>query len=118
MFNLLIGYEADSWNEGSYQFHRSRVVNSYTVEEIRERYKGLSDKSIEELKSLPSLFVTEDESVDSRIGYITNIRLRKNEVVVEFEFDNFLPALPSGTVRKLSNDLDIRGHELGFRLTG
>ena len=74
MFNLLISYSSESWNTSPYECDRSRAAVEYTATEISERYKDFTVAAIEELKSFPTLFVTENESSDSRIGYITNIR--------------------------------------------
>lgn len=91
---------------------RSRVAVEYTADEISERYKFFDERAIEELKSFPTLFVTENESVDSRVGYVTEIRLRQSSVVFSFEFDAALPALPSGSIEALRVDLDLGAWEL------
>ena len=70
MFNLLISYEPESWDSSPYELDRSRAVVEYTDDEISERYKFFNEKAIQELKSFPTLFVTENETVESRIGYI------------------------------------------------
>lgn len=112
MFNLLISYSPDSWESSPYECDRSRAVVEYTADEISERYKFFDDAAIEELKSFPTLFVTENESVESRIGYITNIRLRNNSVVIEFEFDPILPPLPIGAIEAMRVSIDLGRWEL------
>lgn len=112
MFNLIISYNPDSWNSSSFELDRSRVAIEYTANEISERYKFFDEKAIEELKSFPTLFVTEDESVESRIGSVTNIRLRQNSVVFDFEFDPALPRLPIGAIESLRADIDLGSWEL------
>ncbi|MCG7533535.1 nucleotide-binding protein [Pseudoalteromonas sp. OOF1S-7] len=84
----------------------------YTADEISERYKFFSESAIEELKSFPTLFVTENESVESKIGYVKNIRLRQNSVVFDFEFDHALPSLPVGAIEALRVDIDLGSWEL------
>ncbi len=112
MFNLLISYSPDSWNSGTYELDRSRAAVEYTADEISERYKFLDDKAIQELKTFPALFVTENESVESRIGYITSIRLRQTTVVIGFEFDPVLPSLKIGAIEDLRADIDLGRWEL------
>lgn len=112
MFNLLIAYGPNSWDEGPFELERSRVAVEYTADEIAERYRTLDENAIEELKSFPALFVIENEEAESRIGYITGIRLRQNTVVFEFEFDPILPRLPVGTVESLRVDIDLGRLEL------
>lgn len=112
MFNLIVSYNPESWDSSPYELDRSRVAIEYTADEISERYKFLDDKAIEELKSFPALFVTENESVESRIGYVTSIRLRQNSVVFDFEFDPAFPTLPVGAIEDLRIDIDLGGWEL------
>ena len=112
MFNLLISCGDESWNTFTYEYERSRVAVEYTADEISERYKFLDQNAIEELKSFPTLFVTEGETVESRIGYITSIRIRQQAVVIDFEFDPILPALARGTIDSLRLDIDLGKFEL------
>ena len=112
MFNLNISYGAGSWDSSPAELERSRVAVEYTANEISERYKFLDSRAIQELKSFPTLFVIENEESESRIGYITNIRLRQNTVVFDFEFDQYLPSLPIGTIEDLRVDIDLGSWEL------
>lgn len=112
MFNLLISHDPESWTSSPFELDRSRVAIEYTADEISERYKFLDDKAIEELKSFPSLFVVENEEVESRVGYITNVRLRQSTVVFDFELDTILPSLPIGSIEALRIDFDLGRWEL------
>lgn len=77
-------FDPESWASSPFKLERSRAAIEYTADEISERYKFLDDKAIEELKSFPSLFVVENEEVESWVGYITNVRLRQSLVVFDF----------------------------------
>lgn len=112
MFNLLISYAEDSWSESPTEFDKSRVAVEYTNDEISERYKMLNEQAIEELKSFPSLFVTENETTESRIGRITDLRVRSNSVVIGFEFDPIFPPLPKGAIENIKVDIDLGKWEL------
>lgn len=112
MFNLLISFGEDSWKKSPTEFSKSRIAIEYTADEISERYKFLDANAIEELKSFPSLFVTENETTESRVGYITELRIRQSTVVIEFEFDPIIPPLPKGTIEKISADIDLGKWEL------
>lgn len=112
MFNLLISADPESWDRSSYELDRSRAAVEYTADEISERYKFFDDTAIEELKSFPTLFVTENEQTESRIGYITDIRLRRSTIVINFKFIPDLPSLPIGTIEGLRNDIDLGRWEL------
>lgn len=112
MFNLLISYSEDSWTSSPTEFDRSRVAVEYTANEISERYKLLNQEAIEELKGFPSLFATENESTESRIGRITDIRLRSSAVVIHFEFDAIFPPLPKGAIESIRTEIDLGRWEL------
>ncbi len=112
MFNLLISSDPKSWDSGSYVIERSRAAVEYTADEISERYKFFDEKAIKELKSFPTIFVIENEEKDSRVGYITDIRLRANSVVINFEFDPILPSLQIGAIKDLKSEIDLGKWEL------
>lgn len=112
MFNLLISYSENSWDNSPIEFDRSRVAVEYTANEISERYKSLNETAIEELKGLPTLFVIENEKTESRIGRITEIRLRTSTVIIGFEFDPIFPPLPKGAIEKLRSEFDLGKWEI------
>lgn len=112
MFNLLVSGSPEDWNSSPYELERGRSVNEYTADEIRERYRNFDEKSIRELKSFPCIFVIENEGGGSRIGYITDIRVRQNTVVIYFEFDPVLPVLRVGAIEDLRVDIDLGRFEL------
>lgn len=112
LFNLLISANPESWDNCPFELDRSRAAIEYTADEISERYKFFDESAIEELKSFPSLFVIENEQIESRIGYITNIRFRQSTIVIDFEFIPDLPSLPIGTIEDLRNDIDLGRWEL------
>jgi hypothetical protein len=112
MFNLLISSNPDSWSGEPYEFDKSRVAVEYTVDEISERYKSLDNTAIEELKSFPTLFVTENEKTESRIGRITNIRVRSTKVLIEYEFNQIFPSLPRGSIENIRSQIDLGKYEL------
>lgn len=112
MFNLLIASNPKKWDSSPCEFERERAVTEYTDDEICERYRDFDEKSIRELKSFPCLFVIENEERESRIGYITNIRVRQNTIIIHFEFDPILPALRIGAIEDIRVDIDLGRNEL------
>ncbi|ELD4945476.1 nucleotide-binding protein [Salmonella enterica] len=112
MFNLLITSDEEGWATGRHVMSRGRAIVEYTASEIVERYRDLNQKNIEELKQFPCLFVVENEPVPSLIGYITDIRLRAKECVIEFAIDKSFPPLPPGTIKSLQADIDLGEWEL------
>ncbi len=112
MFNLFISGAPNFWDASPYEYDRSRAIVEYTANEISERYRFFDENAINELKSFPALFVTEQETIESRIGYITNIRVLSHSVSIEFEIDKNLPLLPKGAIEAMREDIDLGPWEL------
>ncbi len=111
MFNLLIKACEDAWADSPVTFLRSRV-GEYTVDVIRERYSEFNEKTIAELKSLPTLFVTENETAPSKLGYISDINVLNKELKIFFNFPEDIPEIPQGKIEKLAEKLDLDAYEL------
>jgi hypothetical protein len=111
MFNLLVSYDENSWNKNPYKLPFDRYLE-HTIKEIRDSYLKLDNKTIEKLKSFPTIFVIEKESIDSRIGYITDVKVLSSDIKIYFEFDDKLPKLPSGAIENMKHDLDIVNNEI------
>ena len=109
---MFISSNPDSWASSPYECDRGRAVVEYTADEISVRYKSFDESAINELKSFPALFVTERETTESMIGYITNIRRHSSSVSIEFEIDKNLPLLPIGAIEAMREDIYLGPWEL------
>ena len=107
MFNLLISSNQGIWETCPAEFSRDRVISKreYTVPEISEKYSQLSEVNINQLKEFPCIFAYEGTDDFFRIGYINDIRLRSQNIIIDFEFDQIIPPLPK---QKMVN------HKLAF----
>ncbi|TVK91155.1 hypothetical protein AYJ01_20145 [Shewanella algae] len=96
MFNLLVSGNSEKWERCPTEFPRDRVIksNEYTVDEIAAKYVSLSDDNVEILKGFPCIFSYEGTEGFFRVGYINDIRLRSEDIIVSYEFDQILPPLP------------------------
>jgi predicted nucleotide-binding protein len=113
MFNFIVFWNEEAWDKaGSQVLEKSRVAIEYTADEISERYKNLDEKTIEEIKSFPTVFAIEGEEINSKIGRITNINVLDRKIEFHYEFTHSLPSIPAGTLNDLKRDLDIRSLEL------
>lgn len=103
MFNLIITSDENAWNGSPYPFSRDRIINhrEYTVKEIASKYVELTEPMIRELKEMPCIFAHEGIGGFFRIGYIRDLHLRNSEVIIKYELDKFIPALPT---EKLSSN--------------
>lgn len=96
MFNLLISGNSETWGKSPTDFSRDRAikVNEYTVAEIADKYASLTDQNIEALKSFPCIFANEGTDGFFRIGYINDLRLRSEDLIISYKFDLIIPPLP------------------------
>lgn len=101
MYNFLVAYGEDAWRQGVYEFDRSRVFE-YTDASISERYKDLASEVIEELKSIPTLFCVEGEASSSRVGHLTDIKVKNGAVRIEFQFDLGVRPIRRGKIESAS----------------
>jgi len=111
MYNLLVTAMDGAWDEGFYEYDKSRFLE-YTNEDIASALKGLSESHIENLKSYPCLFAYEGVDSDVRIGYLTSIKERGRNIFIEFEFQQDIDPIPFDQIQPIAALLDIRGWEM------
>lgn len=80
----------------------------HTHDRLKERFRSLEGAALEELLGLPTLFAYEHENAeDARIGKISELRKRGDEVRVDFEFDRELPTISYSDLKRLDWELNI-----------
>jgi hypothetical protein len=113
MYNLFIAYSLTAWLGKPYEMQSGRVLSGYTADPLKEKYGTFNDEVIQALQSYPALFLNERQhNVPGRIGWITRIRHRNNEVRVEYEIDPNLPHIPIDKLLELQWELDFTEWEL------
>ncbi|MGF6975536.1 hypothetical protein QFZ94_003986 [Paraburkholderia sp. JPY465] len=111
MYNLLVTAAQGAWDLPAYEFDRTRFLE-YTADSVKARFAKLDAQAQEELKSLPTLFTYEGDDEPVRVGYIRRIRERGRSVLVEYEFDENVPAFDFSSLKPLEVKLDIQGWEM------
>lgn len=111
MYNLLVTAAEGAWDLPAYEFDRTRFLE-YTVDSLKARFSTLDAHTLEELKSLPTLFAYEGDDEPVRVGYIRRIRERGRSILIEYEFDENIPAFNFSTLKPLEIKLDIHGWEM------
>jgi two-component system C4-dicarboxylate transport sensor histidine kinase DctB len=107
LYNLLVTAQEGAWDLSIYKYPISRFLE-YTDPIIREKYETFSDKSLEELKIFPVLFLYEDFiEGDAHIGYITNLKIRCKSILIEYKILSNIPPIPYSTILNLKLKLDI-----------
>lgn len=111
MYNLLVTAMDGAWDKGFYEYDKSRFLE-YTNEDIASALKELSKSNIEILKSYPCLFAYEGKDSDVRIGYLTSIKERGRNLLIEFEFRQDIGPIPFDQIQPIAPLLDIRSWEM------
>lgn len=111
MYNLLVTAMDGAWDNGHYECDKSRFLE-YTNENIASALKELSESHVENLKSYPCVFAYEGEDSDVRIGYLTSIKERGRNLLIEFEFQQDIDPIPFEKILPIATLLDIRGWEM------
>ena len=111
MYNLLVTAHAGAWDLPAYEYERERFCE-HTAETLRNRFKKLTAATIEELKSFPTLFAYEGRDEIVRAGYIRRIKERGRTLLVEYEFDDAIPAFNFSAVSNYRIQLDIGEREM------
>lgn len=111
MYNLLVTAMDGAWDEGFYEYDKSRFLE-YTNEKLASVLENLTKSHIENLKSYPCLFAYEGTDSDVRIGYLTAIKERGRKILIEFEFQQEIRPIPFREIRPIAPLLDIRDWEM------
>lgn len=106
MYNFLVSGKKDAWDFDAYEYDRKRF-GEYTLPALKERFKNLTPEVIEELKSYPAMFAYEGYERDVRVGHLLRIKERTRSVLIEYEFDPNIPAIPFAKIKDLKSRLDI-----------
>ncbi len=111
MFNVMVSTGGNCWEEGSYVWHKSRILE-HTDDPIKELLGSLDPEALEELARLPTLFMYEHGTEGSpKVGWIKRIQRRGPEFRVIFELDPTLPALTEEQIEALAWDLSLNAAE-------
>jgi hypothetical protein len=111
MYNLLVTAMDGAWDNGHYEYDKSRFLE-YTNENIASALKELSESHVENLKSYPCVFAYEGEDSDVRIGYLTSIKERGRNLLIEFKIQQDIDPIPFEKILPIATLLDIRGWEM------
>lgn len=95
-----------SGDKGEFNIPRERFLQ-YTEDHIKEQFQSLDQDAINRLKDLPTIFATEQEVTDARIGRITDIKVYSNNLRVKYSFDKDRYPLTKGVLNENRQKLGI-----------
>ena len=109
MYHLIVVGDPEAYDDGSIVLDRPRVLREYTSEALTERYAGLAEDAVTELKRFPALFAYERvNQKDARLGWITGVQPRHDDGSrFTYVFDEALPSISWDRLDALEWELDI-----------
>ncbi len=111
MYNLFVTASEGAWEKTHYEYDRSRFLE-FTLKEFSEKYRPLTAALQTELISFPSLFAYEKiVSAPAKLGWVRKIKLRTDEIRIEFEIEPHL-SITHEELTPLLWDLDIDEWEM------
>ena len=113
LYNLIMHYSPEFWlGDSEYvDFSKDRFLE-HTDEDVREKFKSLDDATKSKLLKLPTLFATEQEEADTRIGKITKIEEEPRNLRIYFKFENKYAPLTKGALQSPELGLNLDSAEL------
>lgn len=105
LYNLIMHHSPTFWSghEGYVDFPKVRFLE-YTSNDVKDQFRSLDQKTINEIKKMPTLFAVEREEADTKIGKITNIEVRPDFLRIHYEFSKQHNPLAKGAlVSNISN---------------
>jgi len=107
-YNLIMATvpEFYSGDAGEFNIPKDRFLQ-YTEDHIKEKFQLLDQDVINRLKNLPTIFATEQEVTDARIGKITDIKVYSNNIRVKYSFDKDRHPLTRGALKENQQKLGI-----------
>lgn len=111
MYHLLVTSQEGAWDNGYYEFDRSRFLE-YTNDDIANAFERLTPELKRKLQRWPCLFAYEGKNGLVRVGKITNIEERTRSLFIDFEFDKDFEPIPFEKLEPLASALDIRTWEM------
>jgi hypothetical protein len=112
LYNLIMHSNPKFWsgNDGYIDFPKERFLE-YTKDHLKKRFQSLDQSAISEIKKLPTLFATEEEKTDTRIGRITKVEVQQRYLRIYYKFTEGYYPLSNGVLYKKRNELNIEDFE-------
>lgn len=110
MFNYLVTSRAGAWDQGFYEWEKSRILE-FTESEVSAKFEKLGQTELRTMKRYPCLFAYEGSWDAMRVGRIKTFQIRSSTILIEFEFDAEIPPIPFDAISSIFEILDIRRWE-------
>lgn len=112
MFNLIVTAASEAWTKPTYVLDLSRYLE-HTEDNLRKRLEELTDGNIAILTKVPTLFAYEAQvDAPARIGWISDIQVRNQEIRITPRLDDTLKPIPPEMIESRKWELRIGDWEM------
>jgi hypothetical protein len=111
MYNLIVSGLDGVWDDAYFSLEQSRFLE-HTQEAIKERFCHLDAATIAELSRLPTVFAYERDGLPARVGWITAMRLRQDEIRINFAFDEAVVPFTTEDIKAHIWEFDVNKFEM------
>lgn len=112
LYNLIMHSNPKFWSEDhDYIYFPKERFLEYTDDHLKARFQSLDQSAINEIKKLPTLFATEQEMTETRIGKITKIEELQGGIRIYYKFDEEYYPLSNAALQKNRKELNIEEFE-------
>jgi len=112
MYNLLVSGNHETWNGKPWELEKGRI-GEHTVDALMKHFGKLEEERVRELMTYPCIFAYETAvKKPARVGWLTRVRHRQREALIEYEFDDAVRSIPPQRILDIQWDLDIDDWEM------
>lgn len=111
MYNLFVTGKEGAWDQGFYEYDRSRFLE-FTTDEVAARFRELKAPQINALLRLPCLFLYEGSVHPGRLGKLNSVKERGRTLLIEFQINPDVEPIPFHEIAPIQPLLDIRDWEM------
>lgn len=112
-YNLIVYGDSEALNGEPLILDLSRCIREYTDQEVKEKYSGLTEANIREIKRFPCIFAYENYcEQDPKFGLIRDVVTRKEKVKIEYELIELEKFISFKELNDMAFELDIGSWEM------
>jgi hypothetical protein len=112
MYNLFVSGRDDNWQGKPWELEKGRI-GEFTADPLLKHFGKLDDERVAQLLTYPCIFAFETAvKQPARVGWLTRVRHRQKEALIEYEFEEAVPPIPPERILEIQWDLDVTDWEM------
>jgi hypothetical protein len=110
VYNLIVTACEGAWDEPQFAIEVGRFLE-YTDDAVKARFQALDDAVIASLVRLPTVFAYERGGGPARVGWITALRVRQEEIRISFALDEAVAPFTTADIDAHAWEFDVNRYE-------